>query len=66
MNRLTPEEAATIKSMGRYWEEVVKRPGGSGEILAQELNRVYSILGLKLLWIMLDHARQIPASDEGK
>lgn len=63
MIRLTAEEAATIKSMGMYWEEVAKRPGGSGEILEQELRKVYSILGLKLLWITLDHAKQIPVSD---
>lgn len=61
MIRLTEEEAATIKSMGMYWEEVAKRPVG-GEILEQELRKVYSILGLKLLWITLDHAREIPVS----
>lgn len=56
MNRLTESEAMTIRNMGRYWREVVQRENG-GEILRAEMIKLYNMIGLKLLWIALDHAQ---------
>ncbi len=56
MSILTSEEIATIKSMGIYWEEVAQRENG-GQILRQEMQQLYSMFGLKLLWIALEYAK---------
>ena len=62
-NLLSKEDIETIKSMGKYWEEV-KHRGNAGEILRQEMNQLYQMFGTKLLWIVLDYAENLPLKEK--
>lgn len=52
----TDDEIRVIKSMGQYWEEVSRRENPT-EILQKEFSQLYQMLGLKLLWAILDYVK---------
>ena len=55
-NILTPEERQALKGMARYWTEVFGRD--NQEVLAQECQQVYSVLGYRLLSIIMFYLKE--------
>jgi len=47
---LSEEQRKTLKSMSRYWAEVSRRDDQTP--LHQELQQVYQMLGLKILFVI--------------
>ncbi|MHA1225202.1 MAG: hypothetical protein ACTSPV_00500 [Candidatus Hodarchaeales archaeon] len=55
----TEKEIKTIKSMGRYWEEVIRRDEPITGILTHELNQLWGLVGVrKILFAVLEQARK--------
>lgn len=55
---LTSAEMKTLKSMSRYWDEVNRRDDKSP--LGHEIQQVYQILGVRLLFIVSDYVNVRP------
>jgi len=63
----TEKEIKTIKSMGRYWEEVIKRDEPIADILTHELNQLWNLIGAgKILFAVLEQARREEGDERAK
>jgi len=68
MNKIfTEKEIKTIKSMGRYWEEVIRRDEPIAGILTHELNQLWDLVGPKrILLAVLEQARREEGNERAK
>jgi len=56
---LTQKEVNEVLSRAEYWSEVVKRRESVRDILRGELSEVVQSLGLSVLWILKEYAKEI-------
>jgi len=61
-NIMTPEEATTVLSMAKYWNEVSKRE--DTRPLRDELSMIFQKFGVRILWILEAYAASMMASKE--
>jgi len=63
----TEKEIKTIKSMGCYWEEVIRRDEPIAGILTHELNQLWNLIGArKILFAVLEQARREEGNERAK
>lgn len=58
INILSKENASEIISRSTYWDEVVKREQDVDMILRMELREVIQSLGIKILWVLKEYAKE--------
>lgn len=55
---LSKEKVDEVLSRANYWNEVNKRSSGVDEILYSELRDVVGSLGLSVLWVLEEYAKE--------